>query len=316
MESLLVAAQAAVPVSTERVPCHREELEAPLAVSEPAPALCGPVAGLAPAALESLLVSSVAASMAPAVYLPPFRLTASQERSVPSFDAQHLAPAVRKPAAAGPRLVTPQPIPTLTVTPPDRAMLRLESGLPRPGLLPVEFHSHRLRSAPAANPEWKSPRPALQAPRFLLRPIPEKLEDPNAHQKTARKDPGFVEILNMPAKRPPTVLMVFGRVAAIFLMACSLWFGAANIHNRQLAAREDAPPAALRFPPTRPPVPQQRPTAERRRSLHRREHWRASGKPWPTAPLSGSPKTSTAWRIGTAPRKPGPPVGRVIRMAT
>jgi hypothetical protein len=238
-ESMLVAAQAAVPVSAERVPCRREELEAHLIVSEPAPALCGPVPGLAPAALESLLVSSVAASMAPAVYLPPFRLTASQERSVPSFDAQHLAPPARKPAAVGPRLVAPQPIPTLTVTPPDRAMLRLESGLPRPGLLPVEFHSHRLRSAPAANPEWTSPRPSLQAPRFLLRTIPEKLEDLNAPQKTPRKDPAPVEILNMPAKRPPTVLMVFGRVAAIFLLACSLYFGAANIHNRQLAARED-----------------------------------------------------------------------------
>jgi hypothetical protein len=237
-ESLLVAAQAAVPVSTERAPFRREELEAPLSVSEPAPALSGPVAGLAPTALESLLVSSVAASMAPAVYLPPFRLTASQERSVPSFDAQHLAPPARKPAAVGPRLVVPKPIPTLTVTPPDYAMLRLESGLPRPGLLPVEFHSHRLRSAPAANPEWAFPRPSLQPPRFLLRTIPEKLEDPNAHQKTPRKDPGFVEILNMPAKRPPTVLMVFGRVAAIFLLACSLWFGAANVHNRQLASRE------------------------------------------------------------------------------
>ncbi len=238
-ESLFVAAQSAVPVSIEHAPCRREELEAPLAVSEPAPALCGPVAGLAPAALESLLVSSVAASMAPAMYLPPFRLTASQERSVPRFDAQHLSPSARKPAATGPRLVAPQPIPTLTVTPPDHAMLRLESGLPHPGLLPVEFHSHRLRSAPVANPEWTSPRSALQAPRFLLRTIPEKLEDPNAHQKTPRKDPGFVEILNMPAKRPPTVLMVFGRVAAGFLLACSLWFGAANVHNRQLAARED-----------------------------------------------------------------------------
>ena len=238
-ESLLAAAQDAVPVSTEHAPYRREELEAPLALAEPAPALCGPVAGLAPAALESLLVSSVAASMAPAVYLPPFRLTASQERSVPSFDARHLSPSARKPAANGPRLVAPQPIPTLTVTPPDHAMLRLESGLPHPGLLPVEFHSHRLRSAPAANPEWTFPRPSLQAPRFLLRTIPEKLEDPNAQPKTPRKDPGFVEILNMPAKRPPTVLMVFGRVAAIFLMACSLWYGAANIHNRQLAARED-----------------------------------------------------------------------------
>ena len=238
-ESLWVAAQATVPVSTERVPCRLEELETPLAVSDPAPALCGPAAGPAPAALESLLVSSVAASMAPAVYLPPFRMSASQERSVPSFDAQHLAPSARKPAVSGPRLVAPQPIPTLTVTPPERAMLRLESGLPRPGMLPVEFHSHRLRSTPAANPEWTSSRPALHPPRFLLRPIPEKLEDPIAQQKTARKDPGFAEILNMPAKRPPTVLMVFFRVAAGFLLACSLWYGVANIHNRQLAARED-----------------------------------------------------------------------------
>ena len=91
----------------------------------------------------------------------------------------------------------------------------------------------------------------------------------------------------MPAKRPPTVLMVFGRVAAGFLLACSLWFGAANFHNRQLAAREDVSPAALRFPPSRSPVPQRRPTAERRRNPRRREHWRASGKPSPTAPLSG-----------------------------
>jgi hypothetical protein len=238
-ESLCVAAQAAVPVSTERAPCRREELEAPLAVSDPAPALCGPVAGLAPAALESLLVSSVAGSVAPALCLPPFRMTASQERSVPSFDAQHLAPPARKPAVAGPRLVAPQPIPTLTVTQPEHTMLRLDSGLPRPGLLPVEFHSHRLRSTPGADPEWTSPRPALHPPRFLLHPIPEKLEDQIALPKTARKEPGFVEILNMPAKRPPTVLMVFGRVAATFLAACSLWYGVATIHNRQLAAHED-----------------------------------------------------------------------------
>ena len=141
--------------------------------------------------------------MAPAaaVSMLPFPLAGSQARTVASFDAQRLAPPARKPDAAAPRLVAPQPIATLAVAPPAHARRRLESALPRPGLLPIEFHSHRLRSAPVARPEWIFTRLALLPPRFLLRPVLEKLAEPAPQRKTARQEPGIVEILNMPAAK-------------------------------------------------------------------------------------------------------------------
>jgi hypothetical protein len=243
VESLLVAAQAAVPVSSERAPCRSVELAAPPAVFEPAPAIGKPVAGPAPTAAESLLVASAATPMAPAaaVRMMPFAMAGSQKRTVASFDAQRLAPAARKPDAAALRLVPPQPIATVAVAAPAHARPRLESALPRPGLLPVEFHSHRLRSAPVARPEWMLTRPALVPPLFLLRPVLEKLEDLTPQQKTARQGTGFGEIRKMPvAKRPTSVLMVAARVAAGFLLAASLWFGVANSRgDRDLAAHEE-----------------------------------------------------------------------------
>jgi len=241
VERLLVAAQAAVPVSMERAPCRGVEPGAPPAVFEPRPEIGKPVASPAPAALESVLVASVAAPMAAAVHLLPFALAVRQEPGLPSFDAQRLTPAASRPAAAAPRLEAPHPIATLGVRPPATAQRPLESALPHPGLLTIEFHSQRLRSAAAARPEWRMPRPALLPPRFLLGPVLEKLEEPAPRQKIARRKPGFVGLLNMPAaKRPPTVLMVAGRIAAGFLLAASLWFGVANFRgDRRLAAREE-----------------------------------------------------------------------------
>jgi hypothetical protein len=116
----------------------------------------------------------------------------------------------------------------------------LETGLPRPGPLPIEFHSQRVRNAPVGSPEWRTPRPSLRAPRFLLQPVPEKLEEPAPPRKTVR--PGLGTLRNMPAaKRPPTVLMVAGRVAAGFLLAASLWVGVAHFRgDRRLIVREEA----------------------------------------------------------------------------
>jgi hypothetical protein len=240
-ERLLVAARAAVAVSTECAPCRSQELVAPPVVFEPAPAMGKPVASPAPAALERLLVAAVAAPMAAAVRMPPFAVAASRPRTVALFDAQRLAPLACQPDAAAPRLVAPQPIATLAVATPSHARLLLESALPHPGLLPIEFHSHRGHSVPAARPEWAFPRPALLPPRFLLRPVLEKLEESTTRQRTAPKEPGVVKILNMPApKRPPTVLMVASRIAAGFLLAASLWYGVANLRgDRHLAAREE-----------------------------------------------------------------------------
>jgi hypothetical protein len=234
---------AAVPVSMERAPSRGAEPGAPTAISEPTPQIGKPVASPAPAAAESMLVPSAAAPMAPAARMRmlPFALAPSQERTLPGFDAARLAPPARQTDADVLRLVAPQPIAMPAVTPPATARRPLESALPHPGLLPLEFHSQRLRSVPVARPEWRTPHPTLLPPRFLLNPVLEKPADPAPQQKTARKEPGFVELPNIrAAKRPPTVLMVAGRVAAGFLLGASLWYGVANFHgNRGLAVREE-----------------------------------------------------------------------------
>jgi hypothetical protein len=242
VESLLIASQSAMLVSMEPALCRGVEPVAPTAVFEAAPAIGGPAASPAPAALESLLVASFAAFLSPAIRMPRFELSAGQERTAPNRRTQPMAMAAAAgmPDMAAHRLGAPQPIATLAVAAPPLARSPLDSALPRPGLLPIEFHAHRERSAPAGRPEWKLPRPALLPPSFLLSPALEKLEDPAAQQKTARKEPVVVEILNMPtAKRPPTLLMVFFRVAAGFLLAVSLWYGMANFRgDRRLAVRE------------------------------------------------------------------------------
>jgi hypothetical protein len=243
VELWLVAAQAAIPVSIERAPYRGVEFGALPTVVEAAPALGKAVSGPAPVALESLLVASVAAAIAPAAKarMIPFAMAAGQERMIPGFYARQVAASPRKPRAAGPRLVAPQPIATLAVAGPAYTRQPFESGLPHPGLLPIEFHTHSLRNSPVARPDWMEARPTLLPPQFQLRPALEKLEDPAAQQKTPKKEPGIVKILNMPTgKRPPTVLMVAGRVAAAFLLAASLFFGVANVlGDRHLAAREE-----------------------------------------------------------------------------
>jgi hypothetical protein len=245
VESWVVAAQSAAPLSMDREPCRGVDPSPPNSTFEPAPALGGPLTGPAPAALESLLIASMAAPVARAVFLPQFAL------AVPGGSAQGLRSEPRASAAGIPvapnlaaiGLAAPRPIATLAVRPPALVRLPLDSVLPRPDLLPIEFHVNRGRGAPAGRPEWRLPRPALLPPRFLMNPVLEKLEDPAAREKTARKKPEVVEIPNMPtAKRPPTVLMVFFRVAAGFLLAVSLWSGMASFRgDHRLAAREASP---------------------------------------------------------------------------
>ncbi len=243
VERTLVAAQANELVSLARAPFRNMDLGTPPMFLESALAIGEAVAGPAPAAVESLLVASLAAPMALAatVRLLPFIQAASQEHGLPSFDAQRLTPEVRKPTAEGPRLVAPDPLATLAVMPPAIGLRRVEPGLPRPGLLPIEYHSQRMRNAPVCSLEWRTPRPALLPPPFLLQPVPEKLEVPAPVEKAAR--PGFGKLRTMPAaKRPPSMLMVAGRVAAGFLLAAALWVGVAHFRgDRRLIAQEEVP---------------------------------------------------------------------------
>jgi hypothetical protein len=242
MESLPVAARAARPVWIEHAPVARGEFATPPAIFQPVPAVGEPLAGPAPAALESPLVASLAApfSLAVALRMPPFALAANQKRATAPLDARRLAPRARKPVAAAPGRVAPRPLATLAIAAPAHAWPMLESGLPHPGPLPIEFHTHRPTGVPAARPKRLSPRLALQPPKFALRPILEKLEEPAPQPKNARHEPDCIEILKRPTvRRPATVLMVAGRAAAGFLLAASLGVGVANFSgNRHLATRE------------------------------------------------------------------------------
>jgi hypothetical protein len=243
VESLLVAAQATRLASVEHAPLASRELASPRAIFQPVPAAGEPLSGPAPAALESPMVASVGAQipLAVALRMPPFLLAANRERAIAPLDARRLAPRARKPATAAPRRVAPRPLATLATAAPAPAWPILESGLPHPGPLPIEFHTHRPAGVPCARPEGISRRLALQPPKFALRPILEKLEEPAPQPKTARQEPGFMEIVKRPSvRRPPTALMVAGRAAAGFLLAASLGVGVANFRgNRHLPAREE-----------------------------------------------------------------------------
>ena len=195
VESWLAASLVTVPLSIKHTALTGAELAEPPAVGQPAPGLCHPVAGLAPAALESFLVPSVAAAIEPntALHLPPFAMSVLRDRAVPIYGARSLNPSVTKPTANPVRLSALKPIATLAVTSPEDTHRELEPALPRPGLLPVEFHTHRPPSSLVARPEWIRSNPVLEPPRFLLAPVPEKLEEPAAQQKTARKEPASLK---------------------------------------------------------------------------------------------------------------------------
>ena len=239
-----VDTQASEPVTMPHAPLSSAELGAVPECLEAAPAMGKAVSIPSPAALDSVTAASVAAPVAPAdpVRLLPFLAAASQQHALPDLEAQRLTPEVRRPAAAGPRLVAPEPIATLAVTPPAMSQRRVETGLPHPGLLPIEYHSQRQRHVPTGRPEWRTPRPALQPPPFLLCPVLERLEEP-APVKPGR--PGFGKLRTMPAaKRTPRSLMVAGTIAAGVLLAAALWVGVANFRgNRRLIAQDEVPSA-------------------------------------------------------------------------
>jgi hypothetical protein len=240
-----VGTHASEPVAIAHAPLCELELGALPELLEAAPAMGAMVSIPAPAALESMLLAPVAAPMALAgpVRMLPFQEAASQHLTLPEFDARRLTPEVRKPAKVGPRLVAPEPIATVAVMPPAIGQRQVEPGLPRPGLLPLEYHSQRQRHAPEGRLEWQTSQRALYPPAFQLCPALERLEEPVAAQKVAR--PGFGKLRTMPAaKRPPRSLMIAGSIAAGFLLVAALSVGVANYRsNGRLVAQEEIPPA-------------------------------------------------------------------------
>ena len=236
-----VDTQAGEPVAMPHAPLCNLELASEVLEAAPAMGKPAPIPSHAP--LDSVPVPSVAAPVTPAgpLRLPPFTASASQQHGLPDVDARRLAPEVRQPAVAGPRLVAPEPLATLAVTAPAIGQRQVKTGLPHPGLLSIEYHSQHQRLVPTGRPEWRTLRPALQPPPFLLCPVLEKLEEPASVQRAAR--PGFGKHWNTPAaKRPPRSLLIAGTIAAGILLATALWIGVANFRaNRQQIAQDEVP---------------------------------------------------------------------------
>ncbi|MEO8371076.1 MAG: hypothetical protein ABI806_17970 [Candidatus Solibacter sp.] len=263
VESLLDAAFA-MPIAIQRAP-RSSALTAP-GLFAPAPVSSDFVRGLEPDPLESQLIAALAEELAMArnLRMLPLAMAAALERSIPSFPALLLAPAVSQPVPALARREEPQPVATVGFAKPAPSEAALDNHLPQHELAPLEFHTARLRGEPVVRPEWINTRIALLPPRFALRAALDKLDEPAAQPKKPVKTP---EILNMPAaKRQPTVFMVAGRVAAAFLLASSLWYGVTNyraprVNSEDLAttgpaiAREPSGPAAPAAPGAAAPAP-------------------------------------------------------------
>jgi len=165
------------------------------------------------------------------------------------------APMVRKPSV---------PPPAATVSLPSSASTdQLQTEIPQAGLLPVNYHCALGTLAARPSLAWKSRQLYLEMPRFAVRPVFDRLEDPNK-QKQERKRPAFAEIFTMPDAAALTkrkgARHAFTALAASVTVAMALWFGAnagklgKDLINRQ-AAEEIAAAARAQAPGETSPAP-------------------------------------------------------------
>jgi len=210
-------------------------------VGNGAPQLAGALAGPAPAALESLLAASSADQLksATVVRLQPFAVAASEERTVPGFDAPRLAPPVSQPRAVAAKVVV-MPIQTIQVAAPQPPSYRPTPSIPQPGPMPLEFHAQRLRGDAVTKLEWRSSRFAPLTPSFSLRTVWERNEDVVA-QKPAPKKSTLAEVFALPEAKPkPKYSRWVGYVAKIaagIVIVMATWYGAGSIQEHSLQGR-------------------------------------------------------------------------------
>jgi len=90
-------------------------------------------------------------------------------------------------------------------------------------MLPVEFHAQRSRGAIFERPEWQASRVPAIPPRFALRPVFGKLEEPAPQPKPVRQEPEFIKSFQS-ARKPSQMVLLGGKIAAAVLLASSLWY--------------------------------------------------------------------------------------------
>ena len=118
----------------------------------------------------------------------------------------------------------------ISVPAPEQQHERILPALPQPGMLPVEFHAQRSRTTLHDRTEWQTSRLKPLPPRFAVRPVFGKLEEPTPLPKPAKQEPEFIKTFQRsPARKPLPVWMVADRPRQVPL-ASALWFYSSGAH--------------------------------------------------------------------------------------
>ena len=150
-------------------------------------------------------------------------------------------PVASTPAPAKPKLPKPEPLAPVAM-PAAAAKEQLPAEIPQPGLFAVDYHSPAGPMLPVSVLEWRRGDAGLHLPRFAVRPIFDRLEEPAAPKRESKK-PAFAEIFTMPAAAAVTrrnaTRHAFTAIAASVTVAMALWFGAnAGKFGKELIRRE------------------------------------------------------------------------------
>jgi hypothetical protein len=128
------------------------------------------------------------------------------------------------------------------VQPPASPAAALLFGMPEAGPAHGDFICQRHAMPPARRLEWRKSPAVIHPPKFVVRPLFERIDEVAVPPKLVQKTPAFAEIFTI--SRPPrryssnSSLGAAGKaIAASLLVGIGLWFGAGSVKiGRQLVA--------------------------------------------------------------------------------
>jgi len=227
----------------------------------------------------------------PAIQLPVFGVGQTNGNQCAAFQSGE--PSAAEPGAAAPKTpaAIPRPDPT-GLTPPGSPAVDLACRLPVAEPVGLDFFCQRASMGPVESPSPIAARIPVHPPKFVVRPLFERIEEAVATPQPAPTTPTFAEIFAL-SKGPRrhtnqgSLYSTGKAIAAGLLVGVGIWFGAGTVKiSRQMVAinnalrgmgsgssapeaNSPAPPPG--FPAVRPaPESPQGPIAVVRRAIQRR----------------------------------------------
>ena len=237
-EALVAASEAAV-LATENAAFALPATQIAPAALSGSPRMAAHSANPAPEALESQLTAATAGQIksAPVVRLQPFAVAASEGRALIGFDAPRLAPPFSQ-APVTPHKLVVMPMATIRMSIPRTESQRILPSIPKPGMVPLEFHAQQVRGKSECKLEWRNVRFSPLPPRFTLRPVWEKAE--LTSQKPLPPKSTVADVFTMPEAKPRRSNWVgyAAKIAAGIVVVTATWYGASSIKlERSLQVR-------------------------------------------------------------------------------